>query len=113
MTIQIPTKVPVPGFYYHYKHTDNAGEYDYAYEVLGTGCHTEDDCRTIDMHLVVYRPLYGSSVFKAGKFFYVRPLSIFLEDVIKDGVSMHRFTKITNEKSLNLLRAKREEMYGT
>jgi len=87
--------------------------YDYAYEVLGTGCHTEDDCRPTDVHLVVYRPLYESSVFKAGKLFDVRPLGMFLEDVMKDGVAIHRFTKITDENCLALLRTKREEMYGT
>ncbi len=112
MTVQIPVKVPAPGFYYHYKHAETAGTYDYVYEVLGTGCHTEDDCRPIDVHLVVYRPLYESSVFKAGKLFDVRPLNMFLEDVVKDGITIHRFTKITDEKVLMLLRAKREEMYG-
>ena len=30
-----------PGFYYHYKHDDDKGICDYAYEVVNIGHHTE------------------------------------------------------------------------
>lgn len=44
--MKIPTKVPENGFYYHYKHSENKGINDYAYELIGVGCrHTEDDCK--------------------------------------------------------------------
>jgi hypothetical protein len=42
MSVIIPNEVPSVGFYYHYKHKDEQGIYEYAYEVLGTGRHTED-----------------------------------------------------------------------
>jgi hypothetical protein len=59
--MKIPTTTPEPGFYYHYKHDSAGSVSNFAYEVLGTGCHTEDDCRPEDANLVVYRPLYESS----------------------------------------------------
>lgn len=82
MPLNIPTRIPEPGFYYHYKH-DLAGPINnYAYEVIGNGFHTEDDCRPIDHNLVVYRPIYESTVYKAGKFYDIRPLSMFMESVV-------------------------------
>jgi hypothetical protein len=79
---------------------------------LGTGCHTEDDCRPIDANLVVYLPLYESSVYKAGKLFDIRPLEMFLEEVIRDGESFPRFQKITNEAIIKQLLAIKSQMYG-
>ncbi len=57
--------MPERGFYYHYKHNPDGAVNNYAYEVMGVGCHTEDNCRPEDINLVVYRPLYESSVYKA------------------------------------------------
>jgi len=111
MSLKIPEKVPENGFYYHYKH-DRAGEINnYAYEVIGVGHHTEDDSRPIDQHLVVYRPLYESSVYKAGKMFDIRPLSMFLEEVTKDGKTFPRFKKITDPELISKLEKIRGEMY--
>ena len=45
MKIPDKNKLPEIGFYYHYKHDDANGINDYAYQILGTGVHTEDDCR--------------------------------------------------------------------
>lgn len=109
--LKIPTKIPEKGFYYHYKHDPKGTVNNYAYEVLGTGFHTEDDCRPIDANMVVYRPLYESSVYVAGKFFDIRPLEMFLEEVSKDGKTLGRFTKITDEKIIAELKKVREEMY--
>ncbi len=53
--------MPERGFYYHYKHDPDGEVNNYAYEVVGVGCHTEDDCRPIDINMVVYRPLYESA----------------------------------------------------
>ena len=92
----IPARVPEKGFYYHYKHDPAGSVNNYAYEVMGTGCHTEDDCRPEDANLVVYRPLYESSVYKAGKLFDIRPLGMFMENVTKDGKTFPRFEKITD-----------------
>lgn len=111
MSLKAPEKVPELGFYYHYKH-DPAGEIgNYAYEVIGVGFHTEDDCREEDKHLVVYRPLYESSVYTAGRFFDIRPLSMFLEKVTKDGITFNRFQKITDENILEKLKKIKKEMY--
>ncbi len=109
--MKIPTVTPEPGFYYHYKHDFSGSVNNYAYEVLGTGCHTEDDCRPEDANLVVYRPLYESSVYKAGKLFDIRPLEMFMEDIVKDGKKFPRFQKITDEAIVQQLHAIKSQMY--
>src|SRR5271163_1984917 len=97
--MKTPTNVPEKGFYYHYKHDPNGTINNYAYELVGVGCHTEDDCRPEDQNLVVYRPLYETAfVYKTGKFFDIRPLEMFLENVTKNGEIIPRFQKITDPK---------------
>lgn len=109
---RIPEKVPEKGFYYHYKH-DPAGEVNnYAYEFMGVGHHTEDDCRPEDALLAVYRPLYEAFVYTNGKMFDVRPLSMFMEEVTKDGKTFPRFAPITDLAVIAALKEKRREMYG-
>ncbi|MDI9340756.1 MAG: DUF1653 domain-containing protein [Sediminibacterium sp.] len=66
-----------PGIYRHYK-----GK---LYEVLNVATHTETGER-----LVVYKALYISE----GDNCWVRPLSMFNEMVLVDGVSIKRFTKV-------------------
>ncbi len=109
--LKIPEKVPEAGFYYHYKHNQKGPVNNYAYEVMGTGFHTEDDCRPMDTNMVVYRPLYESSVYTAGKFFDIRPLSMFLENVTKDGKTFPRFQKVTDSKVIAELEAIKNKMY--
>lgn len=112
--LKIPDKVPEPGFYYHYKHDPNGALSNYAYEVLGVGHHTENDSRPEDANMVVYRPLYESSlVYQAGKMFDLRPIDLFLEDVTKDGKIIARFQKITDPKIIGELEKIKKEMYGT
>lgn len=113
MKIPKPEERPEKGFYYHYKHDEDIGVDDYAYEVLGVGCHTEEDCDPEDAFMVVYRPLYSSAmVYRAGKLFDVRPLQMFLEDVTKDGKTFPRFTKITDPAIITELTKIRDEMYS-
>ncbi|WP_100644449.1 DUF1653 domain-containing protein [Alteromonas facilis] len=64
-----------PGRYRHYKGNE--------YEVIDVAIHSEDESL-----LVVYRPLYGE-----GKL-WVRPLSMFTENVNVDGKTMPRFAYI-------------------
>ena len=64
-----------PGKYRHFK----GGEY----EVLGVARHTE----TLE-ELVVYRALYGE------RKLWVRPLSMWEEPAVRDGVSVPRFVRI-------------------
>lgn len=112
MSLEAPNKIPENGFYYHYKHDPKKEVGNYAYEVLGVGFHTEDDSREEDKNLVVYRPLYESSVYKAGKFFDIRPLSMFLEKVTKDEKTFDRFAKITDPDTLVKLKTIKSKMYG-
>lgn len=60
------------GLYRHYKGND--------YQVIGVAGHTETEQR-----LVVYKALYGEMGL------WVRPLSMFIEQVEIDGVSQPRF----------------------
>lgn len=53
------------------------------YEVIGIARHSETN-----EWLVVYRPEYG-----AGRL-WVRPLAMFLESVVIDGVDQPRFAKL-------------------
>ncbi len=104
--------VPENGFYYHYKHDPSGAVNNYAYEVVGVGHHTEDDCRPEDQHLVVYRPLYEAFVYKAGKLFDLRPLEMWMGTVEKEGETVPRFTRITDPERIRELIAIRESMYG-
>ena len=64
-----------PGVYEHYK-----GK---RYDVVGVATHTE----TQEV-FVVYCPLYNDEGLK------IRPLEMFEQDVLVDGVTMPRFRKI-------------------
>ncbi len=99
-----------PGFYYHYKHTD-IDIINYAYEVLNIAHHTEIEGLD-ESAMVVYRPLYeNASVYKIGQHWDVRPLSMFAENIEKNGKMIERFTRITDENIILELKKKREEMY--
>ncbi len=109
--LKIPPKIPEKGFYYHYKHDPLGSINNYAYEVIGVGHHTEDDCRSIDTHMVIYRPLYEALVYKAGKMFDLRPLEMFMENITKEGKTLPRFQKITDKKIIAKLEKIKGEMY--
>ncbi len=110
--MKIPTKVPESGFYYHYKHDLSGPINNYAYEVVGVGCHTEDDCRAEDTNMVVYRPLYESSVYKAGKLFDLRPLDMWMGNISKDGKTFPRFSKIIDSLIIAKLEEIKNQMYS-
>lgn len=105
------TEVPELGFYYHYKHDPEGAINNYAYEVVGVGHHTEDDCRPEDQYLVVYRPLYEAFVYKLGKLFDLRPLEMWMGTVEKDGATVSRFTKVTDPACIRALEEIRTQMY--
>lgn len=69
-----------PGRYKHYK-----GNY---YQVLGVARHSETE-----EELVVYKPLYGES-HDTDDNLWVRPKSMFIEQVEVDGVQIPRFSFI-------------------
>lgn len=68
----------ITGRYRHYKGNE--------YEVIGTALHTETEER-----LVIYKALYEPYQL------WVRPLEMFFEHVIVDGVEVPRFTKLDIE----------------
>ena len=109
--MKIPTKTPSNGFYYHYKHDPNDPINNYAYEVVGVGCHTEDDCRPEDVNMVVYRPLYESSVYRAGKLFDLRPLEMWMGEVILNDEKIPRFNKIDDPVIVEQLETIKKKMY--
>jgi len=109
---RLPTAVPLKGFYYHYKHDPEGAVNNYAYEVVGVGHHTEDDCRPEDANMVVYRPLYEAFVYTKGKLFDLRPLLMWMGDVEKDGKTLPRFSRVTDEARMRELEDIRARMYG-
>ncbi|MEK7134632.1 MAG: DUF1653 domain-containing protein [Patescibacteria group bacterium] len=110
--MKIPTKIPSNGFYYHYKHDPDGPIGNYAYEVVGVGCHTEDDCRPEDANMVVYRPLYESSVYKAGKLFDLRPLEMWMGEVVLNDKKIPRFNKINDPAIIERLEIIKKKMYA-
>lgn len=107
-----PRKVPEKGFYYHYKHNPEGEVNNYAYEVVGVGHHTEDDCKPEDVNMVVYRPLYEAFVYKNGKMFDLRPLDMWMGDIEKEGKTFPRFAKVTDQEVIQKLSEIRDQMYG-
>ena len=109
--MRIPNKVPEKGFYYHYKHNPDLSINNYAYEVIGVGLHSEEDCRPEDTHMVIYRPIYESFVYTAGKLFDLRPLDMWMGEVVKNGETLLRFKKITDPEIISQLEKIKNEMY--
>ncbi len=108
MTLPMPQKVPSLGLYYHYKHDPSGPINNYAYEVVGVGFHTEEDCRPGEEHFVIYRPLYDASVAQAQKrlcmpCFDTRPLGEWMGEVEKDGQKIPRFRKIEDQAVIEKL----------
>lgn len=67
-----------PGRYRHYK--------GHEYEVLGAARHSETE-----EDFVVYRALYGD------RGLWIRPMAMFLETVVVEGLPHPRFQRLTNE----------------
>ncbi len=108
--ILVSMQTPTPGFYYHYKH-DPVGEINnYAYEVLNIAHHTEIDGLD-ESAMVVYRPLYESSVYKAGGHWDARPLGSFMEPVLRESKEIERFSKIIDPVVTAALEKIKGQMY--
>ncbi len=103
---------PEKGFYYHYKHDPSGPVNKDVYEVMGIGHHTEiDDLE--ESAMVMYRPIYESSVYKAGKHWDLRPVALFMDkNFEKEGkIIPERFRRITDEKVITELEKIKDEMY--
>jgi hypothetical protein len=73
-----------PGKYVHYKHADQQ------YQLIGIGRYSED----MTKEFVIYQALYEDE-FPYGQI-WVRPLEMWLEPVIIDGVPRPRFIRISD-----------------
>jgi hypothetical protein len=110
--MNLPNKIPEPGFYYHYKHDPQGPIENYAYEFLSVGLQTETE-----EYLVNYRPLYESarpyqiSLKLDSLCVDTRPLEMWLEIVIKDGQPQPRFQKITDPIIISQLITIRDRIY--
>lgn len=114
--------IPEKGFYYHYRHDQSGAVNNCAYEVLGTafnteskgaGVHSDSPEDFFEDEVVVYRPLYESSiVYNTGKRFWYRPVKMFFESVTKDEKTFPRFRKITDPAVIAELVAIRDRMYS-
>ena len=109
------------GFYYHYKHDSSKGVHDASYEVIGNAfdteaggnVHSDDPDSFFATEVVIYRPLFEDSlVYKAGKRYWARPAKMFLDEVEKDGATVKRFQKITDQTLVDKLEKIRLKMYG-
>jgi len=90
------------GFYYHYKHDPNGDVGNYAYEIIALAMHTETKEK-----MMVYRTLYPNELSN----WWIRPINMFMETVIKDGKEMPRFSKITDREVISKLEKIRDSMY--
>jgi hypothetical protein len=107
-----PKNLPEPGYYYHFKHDPDGPLNNYAYYIYGVGHHTEDDCRTEDAFMQVYRPLYeGAYAYRNGGLFDLRPLHMFFEPAEWKGIEVARFTRIVDPDVIAELEAIRARMY--
>ncbi len=110
--MKVPFIIPDNGFYYHYKHEPHGPVNNYAYEVIGVGVNTEDDCRPEDASSVIYRPLYEPSIYDAGKFFYLKALQLWMSDKVVDDISFPRYKEITDPEVILELTEIKRKMYG-
>src|SRR5437762_14237388 len=92
-----PARRPEPGYYYHYKHDPKGPLNNYAYYIYGVGHHTEDDCRSEDAFMQVYRPLYEEAyAYRHGGLFDLRPLRMFFDRAEGKGSKVPRFTRLVD-----------------
>ncbi|RLA06815.1 MAG: DUF1653 domain-containing protein [Gammaproteobacteria bacterium] len=80
-----------PGRYRHYKGPE--------YQVLGVARHSETE-----EPLVVYRALYGEFGL------WVRPMAMFVESVVVDGISRPRFAFVTGDQQIAVPAANEEKV---
>ena len=77
--------------YRHFKHDPNGENNNHTYEIVGTSYHSE----TGEV-LVIYKPLYSLNILKENNCDYMaRPLSMFMENVDRDGYKGPRFIRVS------------------
>lgn len=107
------SRAPRSGFFYHYKHDPSGTVNNYAYEVMGIGHFTEDNCSPDDAIQMEYRPLYEEAyVYQLGKINDHRPLAMWMGTVEINGKTIPRFSKIEDPDTVAELERIRDEMYA-
>lgn len=99
-------QLPENGFYYHYRHGEEKSFNDYAYEIVGTGKHSEDESI-----FVTYRPLYKNNL--SPQNYYVRPIELFFDEVVWKDKTLPHFCKITDPEIITKLLEIKNQLYGS
>jgi hypothetical protein len=104
-TMTVDHNKPQPRqFYYHFKHDPQKGLSNYAFEVVGTGVHTE----TEEIY-VIYKSVEKLEDSRANRNkvdYNIRPMKMFLEEVSKPEYNYKgpRFSLIDDEAILSELK---------
>jgi hypothetical protein len=112
MIIPKPSDLPAKGFYYHFKHDPDGPVNNYAYEVIGVGIHTEDDCDPNDAVMVGCIPLYDCPLADQLHLFQNRPLASWMKEASVGGAKVPRYTRIIDPNIIAQLKRIRAEIYG-
>lgn len=112
MIIPNRSAVPAKGFYYHAKHDPDGPVNNSAYEVIGVGVHSEDDCDPNDAIMVGYIPLYDCPLADQLHLFQLGPLASWMGEVSVGGRMVPRFTRITDPVIIAQLTRIRGLIYG-
>jgi hypothetical protein len=89
-----PLNLQLPKIGERYRHYKSTGGNDHLYEIVGVARHTEHEPDEPEFLMVAYKPLYHSQVLEDYKLdFFVRPLSLFWNEVEWEGKTVQRFTR--------------------
>lgn len=100
---------PNKGYYRHYKHETAKGPGNYTYQVVHLAKSSEE---TAEPEFAVYRPMYESEVYRAGKHFHIRPIKMFLSEVNEGRYQGRRFSWISDSATIRKLEDIKVKMYG-
>lgn len=112
MIIPKASEIPSKGFYYHFKHDPTGPVNNYAYEVIGVGIHSEDDCDPNDAVMVGFIPLYDCPLADQLHLFQIRPLAMWMGEASVGGMRVPRYVRITDPNVIAQLKRARAEIYG-
>lgn len=101
---------PQPGFYQSYKHNPDGPIANEVFYICGIGSNKK--ARPEDQYSLIYLPLDEEAyVYRHGRMFDTRRLHEFFEYVEHKGVSVPRYTRITDPVVIDVLRAIKRKMY--
>ncbi len=104
------------GFYKHWKHDPNGPKGNCCYEVLNASHSKVRQALGTekDEIVIVYRPLYPSFVYEAGKHWDHKKLEEFLKPVLPafEGGTTERYALVIDPEEIKILTAIRDVMYA-